>query len=131
MIQRRSGVDEAFGVHHNCHQYPTLLGWLSAPIIGVASTAESPATIRFDGQAESSNSDTGANQLQVTEASKSSHSIVHQPNASQAVHHQNPGWLPQTSEQWWLSAFIGGIGLLVVLIGWQLVNYLKKRSSLS
>ena len=92
-------------------------GWLSAPIIGVASTAESPAT--------------GANQLQVTEASKSSHSIVHQPNASQAVHHQNPGWLPQTSEQWWLSAFIGGIGLLVVLIGWQLVNYLKKRSSLS
>ncbi|MBF5066074.1 cell surface protein, partial [Salmonella enterica subsp. enterica serovar Istanbul] len=24
-----------------------------------------------------------------------------------------------------------GIGLLVVLIGWQLVNYLKKRSSLS
>lgn len=31
-------------------------GWLSAPIIGVASTAESPATIRFDGQAESSNS---------------------------------------------------------------------------
>ena len=106
-------------------------GWLSAPIIGVARTAESPATIRFDGQAESSNSDTGANQLQVTEASKSSHSIVHQPNASQAVHHQNPGWLPQTSEQWWLSAFIGGIGLLVVLIGWQLVNYLKKRSSLS
>jgi intracellular septation protein A len=37
------------------------------------------------------------------------------------------GWLPQTSEQWWLSAFIGGIGLLVVLIGWQLVNYLKKK----
>lgn len=51
-------------------------GWLSAPIIGVASTAESPATIRFDGQAESSNPDTGANQLHVTEASKSSSSVA-------------------------------------------------------
>ncbi|WP_438341224.1 cell surface protein [Lactiplantibacillus plantarum] len=106
-------------------------GWLSAPIIGVASTAESPATIRFDGQAESSNPDTGANQLHVTEASKSSSSVARQPETGQAVQHQNLGWLLQTSEQWWLSAFIGGIGLLVVLIGWQLVNYLKKRSSLS
>ncbi|VDG18606.1 cell surface protein [Lactiplantibacillus mudanjiangensis] len=106
-------------------------GWLSAPIVGVASTTDSPATIRFNGKTESSTQGTDDDQLNVTENSKSSHSVPTKSSNSQAVHHRRPGWLPQTSEQWWLRAFIGGIGLLVLLIIWQLITYLKKRRSLS
>nr|WP_276551167.1 cell surface protein [Lactiplantibacillus paraplantarum] len=106
-------------------------GWLSTPIIGVASTADSPATIRFDGKTESVSQGDGENQLHVTEASKTSSSVVRQPNVRHSGQHQSLGWLPQTSEQWWLRAFIGGIGLLVILISWQLFNYFKKRSLLS
>ena len=105
-----------------------LWGWLSTPISGVASTGDSPATIRFDGRAESS-SQTAGNQLHVTEVAKSS-SIVRQPALERDANDQVAGWLPQTNEQWWLSAFIVGIGLLVILISWQLITYLKKRSSL-
>ncbi|WP_048000651.1 hypothetical protein [Lactiplantibacillus herbarum] len=105
-------------------------GWLSTPIVGVASTADSPATIRFDGKTEPSNQGAGNKQIHVTETSKSSSTVTPESDNKQSVQHQGFGWLPQTSEQWWLGAFIGGIGLLVILISWQLIIYLKKRSSL-
>jgi len=104
-----------------------LWAWVSPPIVSMASTADSPATIRFAGQSESSTQSASDDQLHVTETSKSSHS---EPKNNQSSPHQTHGWLPQTNEQWWLSAFIGGIGLLVILISWQLITYLKKRSSL-
>ncbi len=106
-----------------------LWAWVSTPIVSMASTADSPATIRFDGQSESSTQSAGDDQLHVTETSKSSHSRP-KNNQYKPQPHQIHGWLPQTNEQWWLSAFIGGIGLLVILISWQLITYLKKRSSL-
>jgi len=108
-----------------------LWGWLSTPIIGVANTTDSPATIRFTGKTESSSQRTDDTQLHVTEPSKSSSAITFEADDNQAVRRQRFGWLPQTDEQWWLRACITGIGLLVSLISWQLINYLKKRSSLS
>lgn len=108
-----------------------LWGWLSTPLSAVASTADSPAAIHFDGETESSNQSAGEPQLHITEPSKSSPSVIPKPDDNRSVQRQRLGWLPQTGEQWWLWACMTGIGLLVILISWQLINYLKKRSSLS
>jgi len=108
-----------------------LWGWLSTPLSAVASTADSPAAIRFDGETESSTQSAGERQLHITEPSKSSPSVIPKSDDNRSVQRQRLGWLPQTSEQWWLWACMTGIGLLVILISWQLINYLKKRSSLS
>lgn len=111
-------------------------GWLSTPIIGVASTADSQATIRFDGQSESvsesSSSESKPGTIHVTEDEhhESESTVTVQPPTVQEPKTSVSGWLPQTSEAWWLSASIVRLGLLVILIGCQLVSYLKKRSSL-
>ncbi len=108
-----------------------LWGWLLTPIASAVSTADSPAAIQFEGKTESSsNQHGGDNQFHVTEASKASSSMPTKSDVKQPERQATWGWLPQTNEQWWLSAFIGGIGLLMILISCQLITYLKKRSLL-